>query len=85
MLKKVFIFPVRLYQWTLSPILGGQCRYEPSCSQYMIDAINEWGPLKGSWLGLRRIARCHPWGGHGHDPVPRKQGAKSKEQGAAKS
>jgi putative membrane protein insertion efficiency factor len=72
MLKKIFIFPVRVYQWTLSPLLGAHCRYEPSCSQYMIDAINEWGPLKGTWLGLKRIGRCHPWGGHGHDPVPKK-------------
>jgi len=76
MLKKIFIFPVRVYQWTLSPLLGAHCRFEPSCSQYMIDAINEWGPLKGTWLGLKRIARCHPWGGHGHDPVPKKQESK---------
>ena len=72
MLKKIFILPVRLYQLTLSPLLGAHCRFEPSCSQYMIDAINEWGPIKGIWLGLRRIGRCHPWGGHGHDPVPKK-------------
>jgi len=81
MLKKIFIFPVRVYQLTLSPLLGAHCRYEPSCSQYMIDAINEWGPFKGIWLGLKRIGRCHPWGGHGHDPVPKKQGARGKEQG----
>jgi putative membrane protein insertion efficiency factor len=71
-LKKIFIFPIRLYQWTLSPLLGAHCRFEPSCSQYMVDAINEWGVLKGIWLGLKRIGRCHPWGGHGHDPVPKK-------------
>jgi len=73
MLKKIFIFPVRIYQLTLAPILGANCRYQPSCSQYMIDAINEWGPLKGIWLGLRRISRCAPWGGHGHDPVPKRK------------
>jgi putative membrane protein insertion efficiency factor len=72
MFKKLFIWPIRLYQVTLSPLLGANCRYTPSCSQYMIDAIEEWGPVKGTWLGLRRISRCHPWGGHGHDPVPKK-------------
>ena len=76
MFKKLFIWPIRLYQLTLSPLLGANCRYTPSCSQYMIDAIEEWGPVKGTWLGLRRISRCHPWGGHGHDPVPKKGKAK---------
>jgi len=76
MFKKLFIWPVKLYQLTLSPLLGANCRYTPSCSQFMIDAIEEWGPLKGTWLGLRRISRCHPWGGHGHDPVPKKGKAK---------
>jgi putative membrane protein insertion efficiency factor len=73
MFKKLFILPIRLYQLTLSPLLGANCRYNPSCSQYMIDAIEEWGPLKGMWMGLRRISRCHPWGGHGHDPVPKRK------------
>lgn len=72
MFRKLFILPIRLYQVTLSPLLGANCRYVPSCSQYMIDAIEEWGPLKGIWLGMRRISRCHPWGGHGHDPVPKR-------------
>ncbi|MBK9103570.1 MAG: membrane protein insertion efficiency factor YidD [Saprospiraceae bacterium] len=72
MFKKLFIWPIRLYQITLSPMMGANCRYEPSCSQYMIDAIQEWGPLRGVWMGLRRISRCHPWGGHGHDPVPKR-------------
>jgi hypothetical protein len=72
MLRKLFILPIRLYQVTLSPLLGANCRYVPSCSQYMIDAIEEWGPVKGIWLGMRRISRCHPWGGHGHDPVPKR-------------
>lgn len=74
--KKIFIFPVLLYKWILSPVLnalfGPSCRYEPSCSTYMIQAIEEWGPLRGGWLGLKRIASCNPWGGHGHDPVPKK-------------
>lgn len=61
---------VRLYQLVISPILPNSCRYTPTCSQYMIEAIMKYGPLRGGWLGLKRISRCHPWGGHGHDPVP---------------
>jgi putative membrane protein insertion efficiency factor len=68
----IFIFPVRLYQWSLSPLLGNHCRHSPSCSQYTVEAIKEWGPIKGIWLGSKRIARCHPWGTHGEDPVPKK-------------
>ena len=71
-LTKIFILPIRLYQLTLSPLLGTHCRHTPSCSQYAIDAIAEWGPVKGIWLGMKRIARCHPWGTSGYDPVPRK-------------
>ncbi len=66
----ILIFPVKLYQWILSPLLPNSCRYTPSCSVYMVEAIKKHGPLKGGWLGLKRISRCHPWGGHGHDPVP---------------
>lgn len=61
---------VYLYRWTLSPLLGGSCRFQPSCSQYALDALARHGALRGSWLALRRILRCHPWGGHGYDPVP---------------
>ncbi|MCR9132470.1 MAG: membrane protein insertion efficiency factor YidD [bacterium] len=61
---------VRFYQLAISPWLGKSCRYSPTCSQYMIEAVNEWGAIKGFWLGLKRIGRCHPWGGHGFDPVP---------------
>jgi putative membrane protein insertion efficiency factor len=61
---------IKLYQWTLSPLLGPACRYTPSCSHYAAEAIAVHGPLKGAWLGLKRIGRCHPWGGAGHDPVP---------------
>ncbi len=66
-----FIFGiVRFYQLAISPWLGSSCRYSPTCSHYMIDAVNEWGPLKGFWLGIKRIGRCHPWGSDGYDPVP---------------
>lgn len=75
-MRKIFTWPIIAYQWTLSPLLGANCRYTPSCSQYMVDAIMEWGPLKGYWMGIKRIARCNPWGGHGHDPVPKKGEAK---------
>ncbi|WP_135081744.1 membrane protein insertion efficiency factor YidD [Terasakiella sp. SH-1] len=63
---------VRVYQYGISPILPGTCRYTPTCSQYAIEAIDRFGPVKGGTLGLRRIFRCHPWGGSGYDPVPQK-------------
>ena len=66
----VFLLLVRAYQLLLSPMLGASCRYTPTCSQYAIEAIRKNGPFKGGWLAIKRIARCHPWGGHGHDPVP---------------
>ena len=69
----VLIAGVRVYQFTLGPILGGRCRFEPSCSFYAIEAIRLHGPIRGAWLSVRRIARCHPWGGHGYDPPPPKR------------
>jgi putative membrane protein insertion efficiency factor len=71
-LKAVFIFPVRIYQWTISPLLPNSCRHIPTCSQYAIEAIQIHGVIKGCWLAFRRIIRCHPWGTHGFDPVPAK-------------
>jgi len=71
LLKKLVILPIRAYQVLLSPLLGPTCRYQPTCSHYMVQAIDEWGVIRGVWLGIRRIFRCHPWGGHGYDPVPR--------------
>ncbi|MEX8547044.1 MAG: membrane protein insertion efficiency factor YidD [Mucilaginibacter sp.] len=65
-----FLLLIRLYQILLSPILGASCRYTPTCSQYGMEAIRKYGPFKGGWLTLKRIGRCNPWGGHGHDPVP---------------
>lgn len=63
---------VRFYQLAISPYLGATCRHSPTCSSYMIEAINEWGALKGMWMGLKRLARCNPWGTSGFDPVPKK-------------
>lgn len=65
-----FILLIRLYQICLSPFLGGNCRFEPTCSHYAIASINKHGAFKGAWLALKRILRCHPWGGEGYDPVP---------------
>ena len=73
LLKSFFLFLVRFYQLAISPLFPPSCRYTPTCSQYMIEAIQVHGPLRGGWMGLRRIGRCHPWGGHGYDPVPKKQ------------
>jgi putative membrane protein insertion efficiency factor len=61
---------IRVYQWTLSPVLGPRCRYLPTCSDYAREAVELHGPGIGSWLALRRICRCHPLGGSGYDPVP---------------
>jgi len=71
-LNQIIIFPVKIYQWTISPLFPSNCRYTPSCSNYMIEAVKEWGIFKGTALGLKRIGKCHPWGGDGHDPVPKK-------------
>ncbi|MDM1073564.1 membrane protein insertion efficiency factor YidD [Empedobacter brevis] len=73
LLIKPFIIMVRFYQFAISPWMGSNCRYQPTCSSYMIEALKEHGLLKGLWLGTKRIGRCHPWGGHGYDPVPKKK------------
>ena len=70
--SQALIALVRGYQVVLSPMLGGACRFEPSCSNYMIEALRAHGAIKGTLLGLWRILRCHPWGGYGYDPVPPK-------------
>ena len=70
LLAKILIGMIRLYQVTLSPFIGRACRYTPTCSNYGIEAIRKHGPFRGLWLALRRILRCHPWGGSGYDPVP---------------
>jgi len=60
---------VKLYRIAISPWLGGNCRFQPTCSEYAIEALREYGALKGTWLAAKRIGRCHPWGGSGYDPV----------------
>ena len=64
------ILLIRIYQWVISPIIGPKCRYQPTCSHYAVEALKKHGPFKGFWLAIRRIARCHPWGGSGWAPVP---------------
>ena len=72
MVRSALIALVRGYQVVLSPMMGGACWFEPSCSNYMIEALNVHGAVKGTLLGLWRILRCHPWGDYGYDPVPAK-------------
>ena len=69
-ISRGFIFLVRLWQWGPSRVLSPSCRYQPTCSAYAIEAFTRYGPLRGGWLAARRLATCHPWGGHGYDPVP---------------
>lgn len=73
-MKKIFsyllLLPIYFYRYSISPLLPPACRYTPTCSEYAIEAIKKHGPVKGFWLALKRFMRCHPWGGHGYDPVP---------------
>ncbi|WP_136668158.1 membrane protein insertion efficiency factor YidD [Flavobacterium sp. H122] len=73
-IKKIAILPliflVRIYQYIISPLMPAACRYQPTCSHYMVEALQKHGPLKGFYLGIKRILSCHPWGGSGYDPVP---------------
>ncbi len=68
--QKIGIKVVRFYQLGISPYLGGNCRFQPTCSQYTIEAIDKYGLIKGAYLGSKRIGRCHPFGGSGYDPLP---------------
>jgi uncharacterized protein len=69
---------IRLYQWTVSPLLGPTCRFEPSCSQYALEAIRRFGVARGCWLAMKRIGRCHPWHEGGYDPVPAAAGCEGR-------
>ena len=66
----IFILPIKMYQIVLSPLIGPSCRFNPTCSHYAIQAITKYGAIKGLFLALKRISRCHPWGESGNDPVP---------------
>ena len=68
--RKFFLLPVYFYRVFISPLTPPACRYTPTCSQYMVEAVLKYGIFKGGWLGIKRICRCHPWGGSGYDPVP---------------
>jgi putative membrane protein insertion efficiency factor len=66
----VLVLLIRAYQFALRPLLSGTCRFLPTCSEYAAEAVGRHGPWRGTWMALRRVARCHPWGGGGFDPVP---------------
>ena len=68
-MKQIVLFVVQAYRLLLSPYLPPSCRYQPTCSQYAEEALDKYGTLKGGMLALKRISRCHPWGGHGYDPL----------------
>ena len=74
-MRHLAAFLIRLYQWTVSPLLGPACRFHPSCSQYALEALLRFGVLRGGALALKRLARCHPWNPGGFDPVPAARGA----------
>ena len=73
-LRKIGVFimliPIYFYKYCISPLTPASCRYVPTCSEYAVQAIKKHGPFKGEYLAIKRILRCHPWGGHGFDPVP---------------
>ncbi|HSJ24529.1 MAG TPA: membrane protein insertion efficiency factor YidD [Longimicrobiales bacterium] len=70
MLARLLVLMVRAYQVGISPFLPASCRYQPTCSAYAVEALQKYGSVRGSWLTVRRLLRCHPWGGSGFDPVP---------------
>ena len=70
MITRLLILPIRFYQRYISPMLPPACRFTPTCSQYAVEALQKYGPLKGLYLAVKRILRCHPWGGSGYEPVP---------------
>jgi putative membrane protein insertion efficiency factor len=72
LLAAPIILIIKLYQFIVSPLLGSNCRYQPTCSEYGVQALREWGIFYGLFLAIKRIFRCHPWGDSGYDPVPKK-------------
>lgn len=75
-----FVWLVRFYQIFLSPLLGSNCRYTPTCSHYTIEALRRHGVIKGGWLSIKRISSCNPWGGSGYDPVPTREELNQKKK-----
>jgi putative membrane protein insertion efficiency factor len=71
LMARVLLVLIQVYRWTLSPLLGNACRFEPSCSRYTAACIERFGARRGAWLGLKRLLRCHPWHQGGYDPPPR--------------
>ncbi len=69
-IRHIFLIPVYIYKYSISPLKQPSCRYTPTCSQYAIEAVMKHGILKGGWFAVKRILSCHPWGGSGYDPVP---------------
>ena len=76
MLNKIVTYPlillVRVYQLIVSPMLGSNCRFMPTCSEYALESLKTYGLIKGTYLTIKRIGKCHPWGSHGYDPIPTK-------------
>ena len=76
MINKILTYPLilflKIYQLFISPIMGQNCRYLPTCSEYTIECLKQFGIIKGTFLSFKRISKCHPWGNHGYDPVPKK-------------
>ena len=76
MINKILTYPLilflKIYQLFISPIIGQNCRYLPTCSEYTIGCLKQFGIIKGTFLSFKRISKCHPWGNHGYDPVPKK-------------
>jgi hypothetical protein len=77
-MRGIVLFAIRVYWWTLSPLIGRACRFDPTCSRYTYACVERFGALRGSWLGLRRIARCHPFHPGGYDPPPEARVASSR-------
>jgi len=82
MIRRIIIAPfvllIRIYQKGISPLFPSTCRYNPTCSHYTVEALQKHGLFKGSWLAIKRIGSCHPWGGSGYDPVPEAKPKESK-------
>ena len=80
MLNKIVTYPlillIRVYQLIVSPMLGSNCRFMPTCSEYALESLKVYGLIKGTYLTIKRIGKCHPWGGHGYDPIPNKMDKK---------